>query len=79
MKVTFSARMCQHLGQKLSTSTYNLAHIISLCENCEDMSRSCDASVRLLSYPYVQTGFKYEQDLLLLIQWGSLYIKSIAS
>jgi hypothetical protein len=70
MKVTLSKRRV-------------LANAISrlerLCENCEDMPRSCDTSVRLLSYPYIQAGFKDEQDVLLLKQWDSPWLKSIAS
>ena len=31
-----------------------------LCENCEEKAHACDANVRFLSYPYIQTGFKDE-------------------
>ena len=43
-----------------------------LCENCEEKSHACDANVIFLSYPYLQTGFKDEQDGLLVMQRGSL-------
>jgi len=42
--------------------TFYGALLKRLCENCEVKSRYCDANVRFLSYPYIQTGFKDEQN-----------------
>ena len=63
---------------------YVLLHSLSdivkrLCENCEEISHDCDANVIFLSYPYLQTSFGDEQDLFIVMQRGSLYMKAKSS